>query len=144
MHTRTNRSEAISSDRNWEQIFDEWLTGDCFYDEPLSSVSWTTVIPTHFQKASNSFWHWVKMNCVLIKENPHVTEFPPGRRQQTLDRNFSLYFISSIRVHLHWEKVNAKANFFLWLCPWSMWTLNWILYESIWKRCRFRFPVNVN
>ena len=25
-----------------------------------------------------------------------------------------------------------------------MWTLNWILYEPIWKRCRFRFPSNIN
>ena len=46
-NTRTNRSGEISSDRNWEQIFDKWLSGDCFYDETLSLASSTTVIPSN-------------------------------------------------------------------------------------------------
>ena len=45
-----------------------------------------------------------------------------------------------IKVHLHWA--NAKAKFFLGLYHCSMWTLNWILYEPVWKRCRFHFHAN--
>ena len=47
---------------------------------------------------------------------------------------------SMLKVHLHW----AKANFFfhLYRCP--MWTLNLILYNPIWKRCRFHFHSDVS
>ena len=41
---------------------------------------------------------------------------------------------NTLKVHIHW----AKTNIFLWSCHCSMWTLNWILYEPICKRCRFR------
>ena len=52
--------------------------------------------------------------------------------------------IISCKVHLHWTKANAKANFFFDLCGCSMWTLNWVVYEPIWKRCRFSFHHSVN
>ena len=43
--------------------------------------------------------------------------------------------------HLYWVK--AKAIFFFDLCRCSMWTLNWILYESTRKRCHFCFSINI-
>ena len=42
--------------------------------------------------------------------------------------------------NLHWTL--GKRTFFFDLCRCSMWTLNWILSEPIWKRCRF--PCNIN
>ena len=36
-----------------------------------------------------------------------------------------------------------KNDFFFDRGRWWIWTLNWILYEPIWKRCRFRFHPNV-
>ena len=50
----------------------------------------------------------------------------------------------TITVHLHYAQVNPRANFFIDLCLCSMWALNWILYESIWKWCRFRFYGDIN
>ena len=48
------------------------------------------------------------------------------------------------KVHLHQLNAHAKAIFFFDLCRCSMRTLNWILYEPIWKQCRFRFRSNIN
>ena len=65
------------------------------------------------------------------------------------------YIESDKLLHLHTylttpgfiyrKKTNAKANFFLWslsLSSLPMWALNWILYEPVWKRCRFRYNIN--
>ena len=53
-------------------------------------------------------------------------------------------WIVNVKVHLDWEKVNAKEIFSFYLCRCSIWTLYWILCEPIWKRRRFRFRVNIN
>ena len=45
----------------------------------------------------------------------------------------------SVKVHLDWTKANAKAIVFFDLCHFSIWTINWIIYEPLWNRCRFRF-----
>ena len=47
-----------------------------------------------------------------------------------------------LKVHLHQLNAHAKAIFFFDLCRCSMRTLNWILYEPIWKRGRFRLNIN--
>ena len=39
---------------------------------------------------------------------------------------------------------NQKWIFLFGLCCCSMWTLNWILYESIWKWCHFCFRSNID
>ena len=54
------------------------------------------------------------------------------------------YQRTTIKVYLHWTKANAKAKFFFYLCRCSIWTVNLILYEPIWKLCRFRFCANTN
>ena len=56
----------------------------------------------------------------------------------------SASLVCLVKVHLHWEKANAKEHFFFDLCHWSAWTLNWIIYESIWQRSRFPFRANMN
>ena len=50
--------------------------------------------------------------------------------------------VISIKVHLHWAKANVKAIFFFDLCRCTIWTLNWIFYKLIWKRCCFLPNIN--
>ena len=38
-----------------------------------------------------------------------------------------------------WGLFTLNKSVFFDLYRYSVWTLNWILYELIWKRCRFRF-----
>ena len=52
---------------------------------------------------------------------------------------------NGIKAHFCKTKANAKAILFFDIyCPRSIWTLNWILCEPIWKWCRFRFRGNIN
>ena len=44
-------------------------------------------------------------------------------------------------IYTAWKR---KSAFFFDLCRWSRRTLNWILYEPIWKRCRCRFCFHSN
>ena len=44
--------------------------------------------------------------------------------------------LEPVLIHSHW----AKANTFSFRC--SMWTLNWIPYQPVWKQCRFCFRTN--
>ena len=41
------------------------------------------------------------------------------------------------------QKWARKRIFFIDLCCCSMWTINWILHEPIWKRCLFHFRLNI-
>ena len=68
---------------------------------------------------TNEFWvHLMRhMSCAVTK-NPTTS---------------NVFLHVHVKVHLHC----TKANFFFDLCRCSMWTLNWILYEPIWKRCHF-------
>ena len=54
-------------------------------------------------------------------------------------------FVGTIRhIKAHLYCTNAKANYFFSLCCCSILTANWILYEPIWKWCRFRFQFRTN
>ena len=54
----------------------------------------------------------------------HQPKSTPESKQSTIP----------LKACLHWEERECKNEFFF-----SVWTLNWILYEPICKRCRFRF-----
>ena len=44
-------------------------------------------------------------------------------------------------IYTQWKRTR-KQIFFFDLCSCSKWTLNWIIYESNWNQCRFRFNIN--
>ena len=71
---------------------------------------------------------------------PHVQSGPTPERGHR-GKHQSGNTCAVLKVHFHWMKTNTEANF-LNLCHCLMYTLNWILYEPIWKQCcfRFRFP----
>ena len=57
-----------------------------------------------------------------------------------------LYTLFCCLVWITWVKgpftlseSEHECNFFFDLCRCFIWTSNWILYQSIWKRCRFCF-----
>ena len=49
-----------------------------------------------------------------------------------------------VEYPVSWDRKMGSWIVFSDLCRCSMWTLNWILYEPIWKRCRFHFCFRTN
>ena len=86
----------------------------------------TSIVSPHIRWYNN---YWVVPREFFFINFPRYLFWP----------RYTSYFSreTHLKVNLHWEKANGKENFYFDLCHCSMWTLNWILYEPIWKLCRF-------
>ena len=65
---------------------------------------------------------------------------PDANKEATLNAVSLNDLLPFVKTWLHTAKTNAK--FFFDLCGCSMWTVNRILYDPAWKRCRFRSSIN--
>ena len=83
--------------------------------------------------------------CSLGGSDPFWLYFTKNiAKHRKKSKNFARPANYLLKANLHWVKAKQQRIFFYELCRSSMRTLNWILYELIWKPCCFRFCFRSN
>ena len=60
------------------------------------------------------------------------------------DNNTDVLDAPVIELRFIYSERKRQRIFFFYLCRCSILTVNWILYEAMWKRCRFRYRTNIS
>ena len=114
----------------WWRIRETTRTMMKLFQSWKSSRTWRTTLKRYWNKAGpHVCFHLLFLTFCISRYS----------LSRCCNKMFTLAICRSFKVHLHWVKANAKAKFCFEICRCSVWTLNWILGEPIWKRCNFRF-----
>ena len=137
--TRTETTSLIISCLNPDFLNSRFIFSDWHWTEMITGpprlMAWTALTESTDWTVWTGRWSPLPPTCT---DRP--TASLKHRRPDTNTQVRNIRFIHT------GTKANMKANFFFDLCCCSMWTLHWILYELILKRClfQFRFRININ